>query len=90
MKNERETEDYFTQRDWRRPLQELTGFQRRHKWSEWAVRVSREGSKQKGAGSTKALQQPSLAKEEQRSPCDNHHRRVVRVCVELSEGCLEG
>lgn len=38
------------------------------------MRVSREGSKQKGAGSAKALQQPSLAKEEQHSPCDNHHR----------------
>lgn len=57
------------------------------------MRVSREGSKEKGAGSTKALQQPSLATEEQHSPGDNHHRRVVRVCVELSEArlsCAEG
>lgn len=54
------------------------------------MRVSREGSKQKGAGSAKALQQPSLANEEQHSPRDHHHRRVVRVCVELSEACLEG
>lgn len=85
-KNGREAGGYFTQRDWRK----LTGVQRRHKWSEWAVRVSREGFKQKGAGSTMALQQPSLANEKQHSPHDNHHRRVVRVCVELSEACLEG